>query len=637
MLEPTSRRLLMEAFQPPEGHRLDWAVGTTYSLNLMALLSAPVAFAFADCQDHDGKPVMDPLVLLKSVRQYADRVCLLCQAGRIQVPSAYQPLLANLENSIYEAVAPGGGSFHPKVWFLRYVSDEDVVTYRFLCLSRNLTFDRSWDTMLTLEGELRDRVKAFASNHALGEFIEALPKMASRKMSSVWRERLQQLAYEIRRVEFQIPEPFQEMAYWPIGHAAQETWPFPQNIQQMLVVSPFIDEGMLGDLLNEKVPIQLLSRPESLAEINPTKIGEFKNVWILDETAEQEPTDAEEPPDSEVEHESGGDNSNDEQFPLVGLHAKLYVADAGWNSHVYTGSANATRAAFQRNVEFLVELIGKRSRCGVDSILGTAQEGGRKAAKCLADLLHPFVPGDSVSKQDPEIDQFERLIEKLAKKLSEAQPVAYCEELETPESFRVNLLPEKRVTGIKAGDFKLRVRPISLPAAHLLALEIENQTWVSFSAVSLLGLTSFYVVEASTPDGSITRQFVLNIPLSNSPAARHQRVLNHLLSDSSKVMRFLLLLLLDHGARDFGRLLGETNGEKNAEFTVFGSMFDATLFESLMKAIDREPSRIDQVATLIEDLNQSTEGRQLLPADLETIWKPIWEVRQKQEERSTRG
>src|SRR5690606_37774416 len=90
LLEPNSRRLLMESLQPPDGCRLDWAVGTTYSLDLLALLSAPVAFAFTDWQDRDGRPTCDPLALLKAVRQYASQVCLFSQAGKILVPKAYQ-------------------------------------------------------------------------------------------------------------------------------------------------------------------------------------------------------------------------------------------------------------------------------------------------------------------------------------------------------------------------------------------------------------------------------------------------------------------------------------------------------------------------------------------------------------------
>ena len=50
--------------------------------------------------------------------------------------------------------------------------------------------------------------------------------------------------------------------------------------------------------------------------------------------------------------------------PARDLHAKLYVADDGWNAHLWTGSANATDAAFgeNENVEFLVQLTGKKAR-----------------------------------------------------------------------------------------------------------------------------------------------------------------------------------------------------------------------------------------------------------------------------------
>ena len=638
MLEPASRRLLLDAFQPPADHTLDWAVGTTYSLDLTALLSAPVAFAFAACQDRDGRPLMEPLVLLKAVRQYADRVCLFCQAGRIHVPQAYQPLLAYLEHSIFEAIAPAGGSFHPKVWFLRYVSADGKVTYRFLCLSRNLTFDRSWDTMLSLDGKLRDRVNAYSSNHVLGEFVEALPKMVPRKVSSEWKKRLKQLAYEVRRVEFEIPEPFHEIAFWPMGLTGEETWPFPHRVKKMLVISPFVDDGLLSDLSQWAVPLQLVSRAESLAEIKPATLESYDKVWILDDTAEPEPTDEDEPRDDNAGDAGRPDKRSglDEQIPLVGLHAKLYVADAGWDSHLYTGSANATQAGFKRNVEFLVELVGKRSRCGVDAILGQAQDGERKAAACLADLLQPFIPADRKQGKDIETERFERLVEKLARKLAAVVPTAHCEVLETSESFTVRLNADQRVTGINTADFLLRVRPISLPDAHLQPLDLGKKSWACFSPVSLLGLTSFYVIEASSPNRAITRQFVLNIPLENAPAGRHQKILNHLLSDSNRVMRFLMLLLMDHDARDLDRLV-VNNGSGNGDFGVFGSMFDATLFESMMRAIDRDPERIDQVASLIEDLQRTPEGRELLPADLETIWKPIWKVRQQQNRRTNNG
>ena len=38
MLEPTNRLMLVDALRPPEGHTLDVAVGTTFTLDLDALL-----------------------------------------------------------------------------------------------------------------------------------------------------------------------------------------------------------------------------------------------------------------------------------------------------------------------------------------------------------------------------------------------------------------------------------------------------------------------------------------------------------------------------------------------------------------------------------------------------------------------
>ena len=52
-----------------------------------------------------------------------------------------------------------------------------------------------------------------------------------------------------------------------------------------------------------------------------------------------------------------------------------------------------------------------------------------------------------------------------------------------------------------------------------------------------------------------------------------------------------------------------------------------SLFESLVKAVDRAPERLDHVATLIEDLGQDTDGQPLLPDGFLEIWEPIWAAR----------
>ncbi len=631
MLEPNSRRLLLESLQPPPDYRLDWAVGTTFTLDLMAMLAAPVAFAFSDWQDRDGRPTADPLALLKAVRQYANRICLFCQGGKIHVPRAYQPLLASLEDCIVEAKAPLGGSFHPKVWFLRFISDDETVMYRLLCMSRNMTFDRSWDTLLSLEGELQDRTNAYGKNHPLGEFVETLPTMSIRATAPHWRKRLNQLAYEIRRVDFEMPEPFTELDYWPIGIKQNEPWPFPQRMDRLLVVSPFLDDGLAKDLTDWSAPMLLLSRGDSLARLDASTLEHFEDVWVLDDTAEPEAGDAEE---DTVENEDEDTADSPVEIPLVGLHAKLYVADEGWNAQVFTGSANATRAAFNRNVEFMVELRGKRSRCGVAAILGDSKENGSKQASCLAELLQPYIRREGQEGVDEGADRFERLVDGLAKELAATAPVAVCGSGNESGSFSLSVQPKRKVGRRLSRDCKLRARPISLPAAQLKDVDLSASSWVRFEPISLLGLTSFFVFEVESEDQKLTRQFVLNVPLQNAPENRQEQILRDMLSDSDRVLRFLLLLLLDTGVRDFSKVFEEGDGE--GTFAFLSSMLGSTLFESLIRALERDPERLDQVAQVIDDLKQTSDGSDLLPDSLQDIWEPIWSVRQKQLERKTR-
>src|SRR5207249_6343399 len=99
MLEPGDRTLLHKALEPPEGYQLDFAIGTTFSLDLLALLTAPLAFTLFDRRMEDGVGREQSLELLESLRRYAKRIALFCQAGRIALPRARYPQFAWLERS----------------------------------------------------------------------------------------------------------------------------------------------------------------------------------------------------------------------------------------------------------------------------------------------------------------------------------------------------------------------------------------------------------------------------------------------------------------------------------------------------------------------------------------------------------
>jgi hypothetical protein len=54
MLDPHDRASLYEALRPPAGYDLDCAVGTSFTLDLEALLTAPIAFALHDARTSDA-------------------------------------------------------------------------------------------------------------------------------------------------------------------------------------------------------------------------------------------------------------------------------------------------------------------------------------------------------------------------------------------------------------------------------------------------------------------------------------------------------------------------------------------------------------------------------------------------------
>lgn len=632
MLEPNSRRLLMESLQPPDGYHLDWAVGTTYTLDLMALLTAPVAFAFSDWQDQDGQPTCDPLALLKAVRQYAGRVCIFCQAGKIHVPKAFQPLLAGLEDSIVEATAPLGGRFHPKMWFLRFVeSGGAAVRYRVLCASRNMTFDRSWDTLLCLEERSPDRKEHFRiDNRPLCQFVEALPSMSVRPMAATWKRRMAQLAEEIKRVKFEIPDPFDEIDFWPLGLLEGEPWPFPERIERFFVVSPFVDDFLLRDLGEWKAPIDLLCRSESMDLLSSETLELIDKAWVLDETANPEAAYAEQ--DEQTTATETADDLNTGDCPLTGLHAKAYLADYGRTASVFTGSANATSAGFNRNVEFLTELRGRKSKCGISAILGEGSASHGKRASTFADLLQRYTPVQKATGQNAELRDFERRVECFAQALAEVAPEAHCEQDGPAGMFGVQILGTKRLKVSPSIDWKVHVRPASLSDLHLAAATLSAPIWAEFRPLSLPGLTSFFVFEIESEKPKCRRRFVLNVPLRGVPENRHEAILRDLLSDRGRVLKFLLLMLQDTSARDLGNRM-QSAPHADGQSSPVHSLFGATLLESLMKTLDRDPERLDQVAQVIRDLQVSTEGQDLLPADLDAIWAPIWAVRQRQIER----
>lgn len=649
MLDPRNRQLLRDALRPPGGFELDRAVMTSFSVDLMTVLTVPLAFTFFQMKDQPGPLTADPLALLEALRRHSRRLTIFCQSGQIQLPKNIQLLLGYLESSIHQVTSPRGGVFHPKATILRYVAsptatredgdDPRGVVYRMLCSSRNLTFDRSWDTMLVLDGKLsQDRQRAYARNRPLSRFVQELPQLLLHQPSDPAQlAHVARIADELLRVDFETPEGFDDLEFCPIGIAGGASWP-TLGYKRSLVMAPFVTDDFLRRLAANGGEHHLVSRHESLDELSDVSLGSTATAYYMNTAAE--PADGE-----AAEVETGSTTPTDTlglgpsepneiamepSLQLSGLHAKLFIGDAGWDADVWTGSANATTAAFEKNVEFLVRLRGRKSRCGVSQFLALADEPADDKASdrsmSFANLLLKYV-----RTTPPEVDvvqkRLEDNLEQARAVLATSRVTGIVSRLPTgPERYQIQLQLPSGVSAQWPAGVTVTCSPITLRDAYQLLQPPISGNVACFTPLSFDALTTFigFQLTAREAGRELNCGFVLNVPMEGMPADREARILLSLLRNRQQLLRYLLMLLADDedAAASVMEML-ENDRAKSTDSGGGGSL-GLPLLEPLLRTLDRQPARLQQMFRLIEDLRATPQGRELVPQEFLDIWQPIW-------------
>lgn len=609
MLEPRERQLMFDALRPPLGYTFDQGIGTTYSADLLALMMAPVAFTFFDLHQGEEGPATSSLEVLESLRRHADRLTLFCEAGRIAVPRGKYPQLAFIESAVVQCRPPERGSFHPKLWVLRFLGDGPA-RYRLLCMSRNLMFSRAWDTMLVLDGEVRGRT--VAANHPLGDFVQALPGMADRPAAADVVARAALLSGELRTVQFERPDGVDEIRFWPLGHTTARSNPFRQLGKRLLIVSPFVGVTTLETLAEDTTECTVVSTVPQLGALSRRPEGVSK-FYVLNERAVAESDEV----------QAAVSDSMADAIAQEDLHAKLFVTEFGAEAHVWTGSLNATDAALKRNVEFLVELVGHRKRLGIDSLLAPEKDSVR-----LINLIRDVTDVGLVALQppDPSIEALEDLMDDLRLALVDGKLEAVAERREDG-SYDVSVICRGQAVEVPAGltavcwPASTESRRSAFPGCN------PGETLVAFPQLSFEALTTFFAFELAGRAAGEERQlrFALNLPLIGAPEDRKQKVLRSFLTDRGRFMKFLMLLLADEGFDPgaFGDALTEQRGGSEAAENAPA----VGLLEMLLHALDSSPGRLDHLHSLLQQLTGEPEGRELLPPGFNDIWEPIWKVR----------
>lgn len=612
MLATDQRELLLELLRPPEGYSFDRGIATTFTLDLLTLLIAPLSLALMDVSDTESA-LSDPLALLESLRRYADRLTIFCQAGRIAVPSQDYPLFRLLESTVIQVQARPPWVFHPKVWLLRYTAEGQAPLYRFLNLSRNLTFDRSWDLALRLEGELIERQLAYSRNHPLGDFLQALPELAMDPVSPRIAADIALLQDEVRRVAFRPPWPFQdELSFHPFAVPGYGSYRFNQPYSRVMVISPFLSDRLLQQLTAHGQGHVLVSRLDSIAALEPATRACFEKLYVLDDAG----LDVEE---TLAVDGLGGETAGTETSP-TGLHAKLFILENRGQVTWLVGSANATDAAFRRrNVEFMVRLQGRRNWVGIDKVLGSEGEDNQLRALLKAYPTHA---------EAVETDQTQQRAEKLADDVR-AWLIKLCMQLEViqQDSERYDL----RLTCAHPGETAPRGRysvswwPVSLRPERRIDFDLFSPaSSLAFPHLSLLALTPFIAFEiiAQVRDSKHEVRFVLNLPITGIPEDREDRLFATIISDRADFLRYLWLILAggEDGPPAWTNWLG---GETQAAALGPIGGVEMPLLETLVRALSRSPEKIERIGDLVERLKRTPEGQSVLPEGFDALWHAI--------------
>lgn len=315
MLNPNNDRLdYGQVLAPPDNNTLDFAIGTTYSLDLDALVGACIALGLSEETDSDL--MKNPICLLEALRATGDKVALFCEGGQIHTPNNITSLYILLEKIVFQvSTAKRKGiakfpSFHPKFWLIRYVDENGTPLYRVVVLSRNLTFDRSWDVTFTMDGKVNGR-KTLKTSPVV-DFVSYLTSnLPSDENAKAKLKKIRTIIRELPYVHFELnSREFEDFEFLPTGvksadggfHSTNDKSfapLFEDSFHEILIMSPFLTNSVIKDFVDRNKYINhteymLFTRAMSLGKLNPNDCADLRIFTMKDAVVDGESAISEE-------------------------------------------------------------------------------------------------------------------------------------------------------------------------------------------------------------------------------------------------------------------------------------------------------------------------------------------------------
>ena len=600
MLNPNYDRLdYGKILAPPAGYVLDFAVGTTYSLDLDALVGASLALGLSE--ETDSEVMNNPVCLLEALRRTGDKVALFCEGGQIHLPGNVSSLYILLEKMVFTVKTDKQSgiakypSFHPKFWLIRYKNSNDEYIYRIVVLSRNLTFDRSWDISFYMNGKVTKR--NVRKNEPVCDFLRYLSaQLPDDKNGKEKAKGIRSLISELPNVIFDPNDRmFNDYEFIPNGikrnngklYRFDETVLFNETFHEIFIMSPFISGDIIRNFnnRNDYSPIEnsrymLVTRELSLGKLVPDDVSNFDIYTLRDRVIDGE---------SSISDDATPAQKQD-------IHAKLYMIKKYSTSNLYLGSLNASHNAVYGNVEFMIRLESKNRYLNMDKLRDSLFGGDED------DEGNPFhkitLETAIVSEEDEGTNDLNAVI-KDVNRINAHAVVNKSDD----DHYSIAVYFDSFDTGI----FTVSIRPLLSSKCEPMNEEI------SFENLTMDQLSEFYVVSVS--DGDKTVERVMIIPTDGLPDEREKMIVSKVVNDSECFYRYVAFLLGDDSVISVleANIVGaNSNGEQNRP-----SYLLPALYEKMLQTAATSPERFRGIDYLIKTITK--DG--VIPDDFKKLYE----------------
>lgn len=600
MLNPNNDRLdYGQILAPPAGYYLDFAVGTTYSLDLDALVGASLAMGLSE--ETDSELMNNPVCLLEALRSTGDKVALFSEGGQIHMPSKVTSLYILLEKMVFLVkTAKHRGltaypSFHPKFWLLRFKNSAGDLLYRVVVLSRNLTFDRSWDITYYMDG--KPSHKQNEKNQPVSDFLQYLTGFLPSDSNGRAKAKLiRGLIKELPYVTFEPAEKeFYDFEFLPNGvrkedgsyYQIAETPLFKDTFHDVMIISPFLTGSIMrgfNDRNNrshiENARYFLITREMSLGKLKPEDVSRFR-IFTMRDTV--------------IDGETAISDSSAE-VQKQDIHAKVYMTRKYSDANLYLGSLNASHNAVHGNIEFMLLLRAKNRYLNIDKLsadlFGSEKDGSD----------NPFQEVTLQNAIIDEEDERKKMLDGIIKNLNRSNPRAIVTQ-ETEEEYSIAIHFGK----VDLKGCQIVVRPLLSKKKELFDSDIR------FDGLRLTQLSEFYSITVSNTDYSTER--VLIIPTTGLPEDREKAVVSSVVSDRDCFYRYIAFLL------GYDSILSVLEG--NAVEGEVGTIHDRptyrvpALYEKMLQTAATAPERFKGIEYLMKTISE--DG--IIPDEFKDLYK----------------